>query len=229
MFSNQGREILEKKGLTVRSFGNRGQIMKFGALAGNILPYGGPKIVSVENGKEIHNQTEADSSIMNIFAEDGMFRAICWLWTPGPGPGDFDIMFNTEEEVISFILDYYFNPDNPYFVAISKYQIQNRDSISVNDVKAILDKFLQQLEDTFSDSEIAFAERGGYNKISPDDWRITSYQEERKMTETRWGFLNFEVTKLRKKVDEGTAFNFEDINNISSLMYELSLQIRDKN
>jgi hypothetical protein len=222
MLSDSNKQALEAAGLKIKGNRNHINIIKPQGVPGNKLPLGNSMFESK------YGDSITDCPRMDIFKKENVFEASHWEWTPGPGPGDFCIGFTDEDQLVAFINDYYFNPDNHYFMAISKYEIQKRDSISVNDVKAILGKFLQQLESTFSDSEIAFAERGGYNKISPDDWRITSYQEERKMTETGWGFLDFEVAKLRKKIDEGTAFNFEDINNISSLMYELSLQMRDK-
>ena len=50
---------------------------------------------------------------------------ICWDWVPGPGPGDFEKTFFNEDEVVAFIVSYYFGK-NEFFEARKKYHEQKR-------------------------------------------------------------------------------------------------------
>lgn len=157
---------------------------------------------------------------------DNTFQLIRWEFIPGSGPGDFNLIFDTELDIVKFLESYYFGI-NIYSEASKKHYLQSRSSINVNEIKKILNSVLKTLENQFHSSEIFFGERGIFNKIPMNSWRITECKEEKNLTETDTGFLENEVYQLRNKTDKNEEFNFQDINNVSDLLFELSLIIKE--
>ena len=167
----------------------------------------------------------SDCPIIWVSKNKNNFSATCWDWVPGPGPGDFDIDFDSEDELIKFLINYYFEK-NEYFEARKKYVIQSRNSLNIVDLKNIFDKLLQQVENKFNNSEITFPERGTFHKIPIEKWRKTEFGEDKVHIEAETGFLYFEIQKLRKKVDDKLEFNQEDFTYISDLLNELSFTVK---
>jgi hypothetical protein len=82
---------------------------------GNKLPnYISTSVRSYTDKLEIIEEFPTDCPVMGISFKDGEYHLSVWNWVPGPGPGDFEISFNHEEDAMNFILSYYFG-DNPYF------------------------------------------------------------------------------------------------------------------
>lgn len=55
---------------------------------------------------------------MKIWGSDGAWNIEVHAWVPGPGPGDFQLRFETPEQALETILSYYYNPEDPRFVAM---------------------------------------------------------------------------------------------------------------
>lgn len=223
MFNKENLEKLLLKGLKISSDGKtRISIIKPKGLNGNFLPENNQSKILISLDDE---DLYSDCPIIRISKNDNKFSAICWDWTPGPGPGDFIIDFNSEDELVNFLINYYYG-ENEYFEARKKYVIQSRNSLNIIDLKNIFNKLLQQIENKFNESEITFPERGTFHKIPIEKWRKTEFGEDRINIETETGFLYFEVQKLRKKIDENIEFNQEDFTFISDLINELSFTMK---
>ncbi|WP_262151457.1 hypothetical protein [Chryseobacterium foetidum] len=167
----------------------------------------------------------SDCPIIQISKDKNSFSASCWDWVPGPGPGDFHIYFDSEDELTEFLIHYYFEK-NEYFEARRKYVIQSRDSVNVSDLRNIFNALLKQIENKFDTSEITFSDRGTFHKIPIEKWRKTGFGEDKINIEAETGFLHFEVQKLRKKIDENIEFNQQDFTYISDLINELSFTMK---
>lgn len=214
---------LKSKGLIISGDGvNRMSIIKPKGIEGNFLPENNiSKILISLEDEDLYS----DCPIIQISKNENTFSAVCWDWTPGPGPGDFDLEFKTEEDLVKFLVNYYFEK-NEYFEARKRYIIQSRNSLNITDLKNIFNKLLLQIEEKFDNSEITFPERGTFHKIPIEKWRITEFLEEKTTIETEIGFLNFEIQKLRKKIDDEIEFNQENFTFISDLINELSFTMK---
>lgn len=222
MLNKENQNKLTSRGLKMSGNGeNRISIIKPKGLDGNFLPENNRSkiIISLDDG-----DLYSDCPIINVFKTDNIFSAMCWDWVPGPGPGDFKIDFNTENELVDFLINYYFG-ENEYFEARKRYVIQSRNSLNISDLKNIFNKLLQQIEDKCKESEMTFTERGTFHKIPIEKWRKTEFGEDKINIETETGFLYFEVQKLRKKIDENSEFNQEDLTYISDIINGLSFII----
>jgi hypothetical protein len=224
MFNKENREKLLSKGLIIsEEEDNLMWITKPKGIEGNFLPEKepSPNEIILEA-----NDVPTDCPIIQISKNENKISAFLWDWAPGPGPGDFDIDFDTEDDAVSFLINYYFG-ENEYFEARKNYLVQSRDSFNVHDLKNIFSKLLQQIEDHFNESEITFTERGTFHKIPIEKWRKTKFGEDKISIETESGFLNFEVWQLRKKIAEKTEFNQEDLTYIADMINGLSFLINN--
>ncbi|MBM7419262.1 MULTISPECIES: hypothetical protein [Chryseobacterium] len=223
MLDKENIEKLKSKGLKISGDKkNKISIIKPKGLSGNFLPENNRSkiLISLED-----ENLYSDCPIIWISKNKNNFSATCWDWVPGSGPGDFDIDFDSEDELIKFLINYYFEK-NEYFEARKKYVIQSRNSLNIVDLKNIFDKLLQQVENKFNNSEITFPERGTFHKIPIEKWRKTEFGEDKVHIEAETGFLYFEIQKLRKKVDDKLEFNQEDFTYISDLLNELSFTVK---
>lgn len=223
MLDKENIEKLKSKGLKISDDKkNKISIIKPKGLSGNFLPENNRSkiLISLED-----ENLYSDCPIIWVSKNKNNFSATCWDWVPGPGPGDFDIDFDSEDELIKFLINYYFEK-NEYFEARKKYVIQSRNSLNIVDLKNIFDKLLQQVENKFNNSEITFPERGTFHKIPIEKWRKTEFGEDKVHIEAETGFLYFEIQKLRKKVDDKLEFNQEDFTYISDLLNELSFTVK---
>jgi hypothetical protein len=196
---------------------------------GNSIPYfKSIPIVKMNEQGETVEEIQSDCPMLTIWFEGDQFKLQCWDWVPGPGPGDFVLGFDDEETLMEFVDSYYFG-DNEYFNQKERYALQSRDTINIKDIKSIFAKLMDKLEREFSQGEIEFGERGLFHKIPYDTWRIDKFQGENPTIEVNTGFLKNEIYQLRKKVDENQDFDFGDVNNVSDLLFELSLLLKSKN
>lgn len=223
MLDKKNIDNLKSKGLKILGDNkNRLNIVKPKGLHGNFLPENNQSKIPISFENE---DLYSDCPVIQISMDKNKFSAMCWDWVPGPGPGDFHIHFDSEDEVIKFLINYYFEK-NEYFEARRKYVIQSRDSVNVTDLKNIFNTLLQQIESKFGTSEITFPERGTFHKIPIEKWRKTEFGEDKINVETKTGFLHFQVQKLRKKIDENIEFDQEDFTYISDLINELSFTMK---
>lgn len=54
---------------------------------------------------------KSDCPKLGLVFEDGKYLLQCVNWTPGPGPGDFELTFETAEAAVTFALSYFFSPN----------------------------------------------------------------------------------------------------------------------
>lgn len=96
-------------------------------IEGNSLPNWNsiPLITNDKNGNEI--KLISDCPHMWLWFKKENFQLICWDWVPGPGPGDFNLDFNDENELIEFILSYYFG-SNKYFAQRLEHELSKNNS-----------------------------------------------------------------------------------------------------
>ena len=71
-------------------------------------------------------QFETDAPVLGVFIEPTGFRIEVWQWVPGPGPGDFEKLVSSEEEVYENIVNYFFE-NNEYFEAYKEYELKNKN------------------------------------------------------------------------------------------------------
>ncbi|MBO3460427.1 hypothetical protein G7B40_019980 [Aetokthonos hydrillicola Thurmond2011] len=108
MLESKAVARLEKAGLLVRSLGsvspfaNGYSIAKPKSTPGNIR-----KDYECSWGSE---EIPCDAPGANLYPKESKSKWIfeIWEWLPGPGPGDFQKSFESIDEAIAAILEYYF-------------------------------------------------------------------------------------------------------------------------
>jgi hypothetical protein len=114
------KQKLEALGLNVWEANQRCLVYKTIGRPGNRLPRTlSSNFINVETHETTTIQT--DCLMIQFWPSPNKYELICWNWVPGPGPGDFDLAFPTEEEAITFIISYYCG-QNDYFEARKKYE-----------------------------------------------------------------------------------------------------------
>jgi len=120
--SGANKDRLEIKGLTVWDSDDRYLVSKKAGVGGNSIPgFREIPVVNVETGEETYPNTDCPSIQMLI--NENEYTLVCWYWVPGPGPGDFEITFTSEDKAVEFLLSYYFG-ENKYFEARRLYEAE---------------------------------------------------------------------------------------------------------
>lgn len=118
--SQSNKKRLEDLGLIIWETDNRCFIYKKTGVPGNCLPrlllF---PLVDVETS--VTTELESDCPTILFWLSENNYEVICWNWVPGPGPGDFELGFTSEESAIEFIISYYFEK-NEYFEARRLYE-----------------------------------------------------------------------------------------------------------
>ncbi|MCL9805477.1 hypothetical protein NAT51_08085 [Flavobacterium amniphilum] len=118
----QNKTTLEKSGIVVLENDNRCMLLKKTGINGNRLPnYRSIPIATLDENGEITEGLTSDCPVMNLWYNKDHFLLSCWNWVPGPGPGDFEKEFTDQDELVKFIISYYFG-SNEYFEARKKYE-----------------------------------------------------------------------------------------------------------
>lgn len=112
--------ILREKGLSVTQLFPENHVYSGGysickpiEVIGNSLP--NYKLVFGSENKE----TDAPCSV--FFQSKGKYIFTVWEFIPGPGPGDFWKSFNTPQEAVEAILEYYFGHSKEFTDALIFY------------------------------------------------------------------------------------------------------------
>jgi hypothetical protein len=115
MFSKKNSAHLEKKGLSLFVSNNWCSFLKEIGKPGNSIPnWTSIPIVEINQDAKVTKETVSDCPLMSLSYEEGIYRLRCWEWVPGPGPGDFELIFDNESAAFDFVESYYFG-NNPYF------------------------------------------------------------------------------------------------------------------
>ncbi|UOK42187.1 MULTISPECIES: hypothetical protein [Flavobacterium] len=113
---------LEELGIIVWESEKRCMLLKKTGIGGNNLPnYKSIPTVSLNEKGETIEELTSDCPVMNLWYNEDRFLLSCWSWVPGPGPGDFEKEFTSQDELVEFIISYYFG-NNEYFDARKKYE-----------------------------------------------------------------------------------------------------------
>jgi hypothetical protein len=169
-----------------------------------------------------------ENPIIEIKKENFSIEITHWNFFPGPGPGDFKLNFENEEEAIHFIKSYYFG-ENVYRETLKTYVLNNRKSYNSKELKLILEELINLVNTSFDNDEILLNERGTYNKISSENWNIVEANPEHFEITVGWGYLHHELGQLRDKISNKLDFNSEDVAKISSLLMDLSINLKKRN
>ena len=120
--SNHNKTKLETLGIIILENESKCILLKKLGINGNRLPnYESMPIISFNESAEITEELKSDCPIMQLWFNENHFLLSCWSWVPGPGPGDFEKEFISEDELVEFIISYYFGV-NEYFEERKKYQ-----------------------------------------------------------------------------------------------------------
>ncbi|MFC6267705.1 hypothetical protein [Frigoriflavimonas asaccharolytica] len=149
-----------------------------------------------------------------------------WDFTPGPGPGDFNLTFKNEVEVVDFIKSYFLG-SNPYREKLKMYIDSKRKSYSIDDLESVFKNVIDSAFKKFAEKEIPIFDRGTYNKIPIEKWSIVHQEPENPTISTNWGYLNYELSDLRMKINNYEEFNSEDLQKVASLIMDLSINLKN--
>jgi hypothetical protein len=118
----ESKKKAEALGLIIVQHAGWCVFIKPSGLPGNKLPAPVKFVLSnlVENTEIVHYSDCPIISIMDN-REGKPFRVQCWDWIPGPGPGDFELFFDTEEQALDCVLKYLFE-ENAFFNARRVYE-----------------------------------------------------------------------------------------------------------
>lgn len=67
-------------------------------------------------------QFETDAPMVGVFIQKDTYKVQVWQWIPGPGPGDFELEFHSEEAACSLVINYFFEM-NEHFEAYKNYEL----------------------------------------------------------------------------------------------------------
>ncbi len=59
-------------------------------------------------GDELELITTLNSPVSNLYSHGGKWFFMVWKYAPGPGPGDFDTEYDTVDDCLADIINYYF-------------------------------------------------------------------------------------------------------------------------
>ena len=102
-------------------------LKKIGADGISIPNYNSIPFVLVDKNFKTQSEIFSDCPSMTLWLEVDSYRLICWDWTPGPGPGDFELNFKDENSAIEFVESYYFG-ENEYFEKRLEYEMNKNSS-----------------------------------------------------------------------------------------------------
>jgi len=63
------------------------------------------------------NYREVNTPAVSVWGKGPVWQVCVSEYAPGPGPGDFSESFNSQDDAIHAVLDFFFNPENEHFVA----------------------------------------------------------------------------------------------------------------
>lgn len=223
--SDHNSEKLTDKGL--RIFGNkyRYSIIKPTGIEGNYIPKWEslPIITGYNEKSEVSEEYISDCPSLSLWFVKNNWSVILHEWTPGPGPGDFNLEFENEDAAIDFILDYYFS-DNIYFKEKKDYVSQNQNSIKLDELEFIFAEALKKIATCFKDTDEIDFKTFSYNKLPIEAWsdrRITT-NSQYAMVKFDFGFLRNDVADLKKLIYKNRKFTTADLQKIGSVINELT-------
>lgn len=120
--SKKNKNHLVKLGIVFnRDTGTHSFIYKKTGVGKTLPNFKRTALVTFTQNGEIEETYPSDCPHMIIDYTSTGFILTCWDWVPGPGPGDFEKTFTSEDEMVAFIESYYFGY-NPYFDERKKHQ-----------------------------------------------------------------------------------------------------------
>lgn len=223
--SDSMRKKLEAKGLVLRNRFGSVAIMKPMEITGNSLPD-----YQSSHMQDIHGQggIASDCPMIEWSSRKERIRLSHWAYVPGPGPGDFEEEFDTEEDAVDFILSYFFG-DNPFFQAKVVDQMHRRESYNLEEVAAITDEVLRLAKELFGDKEFTW-DRGSYYRLPVDQFWILEPEPEPEpefpSLTGETGFMGYTLMMLRRKVHEGRRLTAKEVSTVADIFRHISLVMK---
>lgn len=151
-----------------------------------------------------------------------------WEYIPGPGPGDFTLYFDHEDDAIDFVYTYYFT-DNEYFTAKALDIKGDRNGIDMDELGGILEKAMQHLKEHFSPNDFIGFETFLYNKIPVDNWKDLDIEfDPPKDVKVEMGGVLHDSRDLKELIMYDRSFESKDFERLSALFMEFANLTRSK-
>ncbi|MCA6363357.1 MAG: hypothetical protein IM638_09985 [Bacteroidetes bacterium] len=124
MLSDAVLNNIRSKGVWVFEYPTHYLLLKNPEAGGNSLNNLPAAVVAVFTGEMLSECKEyrSDCPQLGLLFEEGKYLLQCVNWTPGPGPGDFDLSFDTPEAAVEYALNYFFEK-NPHFEALLAWHL----------------------------------------------------------------------------------------------------------
>lgn len=116
---------LLEKGVEIWTARHGLRFLKPLSVAGNSLVSRRGYAKPVDTDGPLHfEQYETDNLFLDLERCAEGYRLWTWNWIPGPGPADFSVVLPSQQEVVDFVLSFYFG-ENEYFLARWRYEEQH--------------------------------------------------------------------------------------------------------
>lgn len=125
MITTSALQLFESRNIRVYDYGNNWLLLKpVGAGGNSINGWLSSPVISFTDQSFTHSEEErSDCPLLQLQYNAGTFSVICWNWVPGPGPGDFELEFGTEQDAVDYVLNYFFG-ENEYFEARKTWELK---------------------------------------------------------------------------------------------------------
>ncbi len=124
MLSEENRKKISDANIWIFDYNKMVILLKKRGSAGNVIPnWESGAIVKMDNQFNVIEEITSDCPKVSIQFENDHFLVSVWDWVPGPGPGDFELKFDTEEEAVDMAFQYFFTK-NKYFEERLNYQLK---------------------------------------------------------------------------------------------------------
>jgi len=124
MISDEHKNRFEKAGVSIFENEHFLTFLKKMGTKGNKVPGYITSVISSVRGYNVESLIEinSDCPLVRIEMFEDQFIVSVWNWVPGPGPGDFEKVFETEDEATNFAWSYFFG-NNEYFEQFLQYSL----------------------------------------------------------------------------------------------------------
>lgn len=218
--SESVRQALEARGLILRNRFGSVAIIKPIEIEGNSLPY---YLTSHMEDLQGQGGIDSDCPMIEWSSREDQICLSHWAYVPGPGPGDFDSLFESEGKAIEFIVSYFFG-DNLYFSSKATDQMHRRDSYNLEEVSDIINEVLRMSREKFGDREFSW-ERGTYYRLPVERFWMERAEPEFPEMIGETGFMGYTMMMLRRKVNTGRRLTAKDVSTVADIFRHLSLEM----
>lgn len=124
MLSEPTRKKLEEENIRIFDYAHMVILSKKIGAKGNLIPnFKGAPVIIYDKEMNVQEEVFSDCPKVSMKLEDNKFIVSVWDWVPGPGPGDFELSFDNEEEAVREARNYFFG-ESKYFKKRLEYHLQ---------------------------------------------------------------------------------------------------------